>query len=42
MDFIHNNDNFTNITGDLTKKFQKELRNNINECTYITQKDGNI
>jgi len=41
MDFIHNN-NFTNITGDLTKKFQKELRNNINECPHIIQKDGNI
>jgi hypothetical protein len=41
MDFIDNN-NFTNITGDLTKKFQKELRNNINECPHIIQKDGNI
>lgn len=41
MDFIHNN-NFTNITGDLTKKFQKELRNNINECPYIIQREMEI
>jgi hypothetical protein len=40
MDFIHNN-NFTNIT-DLTRKFQKELRNDISECPHIIQKDGNI
>jgi len=41
MDFIHNN-NFTNITRDLTTKFQKELSNNINECPHIIQKDENI
>ena len=29
---------FTNITGDLTKKFQKALRKNINECPHIKQK----
>ena len=38
MDFIQNN-NFTNITGNLTEKFQKELRNNINECPHIIHKD---
>lgn len=31
MNFISNN-NFTVVTNVLTKKFQRDLRNNINEC----------
>jgi len=34
MNFIHNN-KFANITGDVTKKFQKALRKNIIECPHI-------
>jgi hypothetical protein len=37
MNIIHNK-KFINITGDLTKKFQKALRKNINECPHIIQK----
>jgi hypothetical protein len=39
MDFIHKN-KFTNTTEDVTKKkFQKELRKNINECLHTIHKD---
>lgn len=38
MKFIGNN-NFNSIKGDLTKGFQKELRNSINECHQIIQND---
>jgi hypothetical protein len=38
MNFITNN-NFTTSTGDLTKKFQKYLRNNENEFQLIIHKD---
>ena len=34
----NNNNNFINIKGDLSKKFQKELGNNI-ECPHIKHKD---
>jgi len=34
VNFITNNI-FTTATGDLIKKFQKDLRNNINECQLI-------
>ena len=37
MYFISNN-NFTTVKKDLTKKFQKDLRNDINECKLIIQK----
>ena len=38
MDFISNN-NFTNSKSDRIKKFQRHLRNNINEFQLILQKD---
>jgi hypothetical protein len=38
MDFISSN-NFTNAKNVLTKKFQRDLRNIINECQLIIQKD---
>lgn len=38
MEFIGNN-KFTNIKGDLTKKFHKEIGKNINECPHIIHKD---
>jgi hypothetical protein len=38
MNFITNK-NFTIVAGDLTKKFQKDLRNNINECQSVIHKD---
>jgi hypothetical protein len=40
MEFIinSNNNNFINIKGDLSKNFQKELKNNI-ECPHIIHKD---
>jgi len=31
VNFVSNN-NFTNTKSDLTKKFQRDLRSNINEC----------
>jgi hypothetical protein len=33
------NNNFTTTTGDLTKEFQKDLRNNVNEFKLIMHKD---
>jgi len=38
MNFISSN-NFTNAKSDLTKKFQRDLRSNINERQLIIQKD---
>ena len=38
MNFISNN-KFTNAKSDLTKKFQRDLRSNMNECQLIIQKD---
>jgi hypothetical protein len=38
MDFIYNN-NFTITKNDITKKFQRDLRNSINECQQIIHKD---
>jgi len=38
MNFISNN-NFTIVKNDLTKKFQRDLRSNINVCQLIIQKD---
>jgi hypothetical protein len=38
MSFISNN-NFTIVKNDLTKKFQRDLRGNINVCHLIIQKD---
>ena len=38
MNFISSN-NFTNAKSDLTKKFQRDLRSNMNECQLIIQKD---
>lgn len=41
MNFISNN-NFTIANYDLTKEFQRDLRNNINECqSYKKTKEGN-
>jgi hypothetical protein len=38
MHFIFNN-NFTNGNIDLIKKFQKDIRSNINQCQLIIPKD---
>jgi hypothetical protein len=41
LNFISNN-SFTVASNDLTKEFQRDLRNNINECqSYKKTKDGN-
>jgi len=41
MEFINKNNNFINIKGDLLKKFQTELRNNIIKCPHIIHEDVN-
>lgn len=38
MDLISNN-NFTITKNDITKKFQRDLRNSINECQQIIPKE---
>jgi hypothetical protein len=38
FDFISNN-NFTTVKSDLTRTFQRELRNKINECQIIIHKE---
>jgi hypothetical protein len=38
QNFIHNN-NFTNTTKDYTNKYQKDVRNSINNCSHIIPKD---
>jgi len=38
MNFISNN-NFTIVKNDFTKKFQRDLRSNINVCQLIIQKE---
>lgn len=39
QNFIHNN-NFTNTTKDYIIKYQKDVRNPINNCSHTIQKDN--